>query len=363
MTKAAIDRLMRDGLRQRVFPGAVLLAATGDDPFFFEAYGQANLFAGQSMTRDTVFDLASLTKPLATTLAVARLADRGDIDLDRPVGNWLPLTEHPDHAAITPRQLLCHRSGLPAHRLYFMQLQHLAPSLRRSALTDLLVGTPLADGPGSRTRYSDLGFMLLCRLVEAVAACRLDHYLRSAVYAPLGISRDLFFVDLGCGSPPDRSYAATELCPVRHRLLIGEVHDDNAWFAGGVDGHAGLFGTAEAVFRLLRYLLAGLGAPGGARILSNRMRHEILFGNRAHPLPLGFDRPSGEHSSVGDRFSSDTVGHLGYTGVSFWVDLKKDVSVVLLTNRVHPCRWNDRLRPFRPAIHNRIMKSIENQPD
>ncbi|MBC2712417.1 MAG: beta-lactamase family protein [Desulfosarcina sp.] len=349
---------MQQGLREKVFPGAVLLVGKGEPPLFFKAYGKANLFSGLPMTRETVFDLASLTKPLATTLAVARLADQGRIGLDQPVAGWLPELAGSDKATITVRQLLCHQSGFPAHRLFYMTLKSLAPRERKSAVLDLLKHAPLAYQPGETTLYSDLGFMLLCRLVEAVAGCPMNHFLKVEIYDPVGLN-DLFFVDLTSNQRPHRPYAATELCPVRNRLLVGEVHDDNAWFAGGIDGHAGLFGTAEAVFQLLRFLIADFRGRVSTSIFSRQILSEVFHGVEKNPLPLGFDRPSVQNSSAGRYFSANTVGHLGFTGVSFWMDLEKDFSIILLTNRVHPFRWNSRLGQFRPNIHDRIMEHFE----
>ena len=245
MNSHSINDLMQKGFREQVFPGAVLLVGKGDARIFFEAYGKANLFSGQSMTRNTVFDLASLTKPLATTLAVARLVDQGWIGLDQPVRTWVPALADSDKATITVRQLLCHQSGFPAHCLFYMTLKSLLPSARKPAVLNLLRQTQLAYPPGEKTLYSDLGFMLLCRLVEAVVGYPMDRFLKAEIYGPMGLT-DLFFVDLSHDHRPRRPFAATELCPVRNRLLVGEVHDDNAWFAGGVDGHAGLFGTAQA---------------------------------------------------------------------------------------------------------------------
>ncbi|MBC2741781.1 MAG: beta-lactamase family protein [Desulfosarcina sp.] len=167
MNTNSVHDLMQQGLREKVFPGAVLLVGKGEPPLFFKAYGKANLFSGLPMTRETVFDLASLTKPLATTLAVARLADQGRIGLDQPVAGWLPELAGSDKATITVRQLLCHQSGFPAHRLFYMTLKSLAPRERKSAVLDLLKHAPLAYQPGETTLYSDLGFMLLCRLVES----------------------------------------------------------------------------------------------------------------------------------------------------------------------------------------------------
>ncbi len=357
MNQHPIDEMMRQGLRDRVFPGAVLLVGRGDEALFFEAYGKANGFDGRSMTRRTVFDLASLTKPLATALAVARLVDLGKIDLDLPAATWLPVLAGTDKAAITPRHLLCHQSGLPAHHLFYMTLKALPPSLRKAAVLDLVAKLPVSGPPGKKTLYSDLGFMLLCRLVERLSGRRMDRFLADEVYMPMGI-HDLFFVDLHSPTRPRRPFAATELCPLRNRLLIGEVHDDNAWFAGGVDGHAGLFGTAEAVFRLLRTLVKAHRSPSTAAVFSASILDELFHGNPGHDFSLGFDRPAAEKSSAGNYFSTQTVGHLGFTGVSFWMDLKTNITVILLTNRVHPFRWRNRLAGFRPAIHDRIMKSI-----
>jgi CubicO group peptidase (beta-lactamase class C family) len=357
MNSAPVNELMLEGLRENVFPGAVLLAGSGDVPIFYEAYGKADLFSGRSMTRETVFDLASLTKPLATTLAVARLVDLGRIDLDFPVAHWLTGLTGSDKAAVTARQLLSHQSGLPAHRRFYMALKSLPAPARKGAVLDLLKKVPLENPPGRKVVYSDLGFMLLCRLVEAVTGVSLCDFLKSEIYDPMGIS-DLFFVNLDAKGPMIRhGYAATELCPLRKRLLIGEVHDDNAWYAGGVDGHAGLFGTASAVFKLLRALAAGY--RGQRSLFSRRIIGEIFHGTPGNPLPLGLDRPSAKNSSAGRSFSAQTVGHLGFTGVSFWWDLEKDVVIILLTNRVHPSRWNTRLQQFRPRIHDRVMEHFE----
>jgi CubicO group peptidase (beta-lactamase class C family) len=358
MISDPVDDLMRKGLRDRVYPGAVLLVGHGDIPLFFEAYGSANLFSGQAMTRETVFDLASLTKPLGTSLAVARLVDQGRIGLDEPVGTWLPALAGSDKASLTVRQLLCHQSGFPAHRLFYMTLKALAPVERSVALFELLKHTPLVGEPGRTTRYSDLGFMLLCRLIEAVCGCPMNRFLEAEIYAPMGL-KDLFFVNLADSRRPHRPYAATEFCPVRNRLLVGEVHDDNAWFSGGVDGHAGLFGTAQAIFQLLRSMVACFKGRSATALFSNQMLSELFGGSKTYPLPLGFDRPSAQHSSAGRYFSAYTVGHLGFTGVSFWLDLEKDVCMILLTNRVHPFRWNMRLGQFRPRIHDRVMEHFE----
>ncbi|WP_319526648.1 serine hydrolase domain-containing protein [uncultured Desulfosarcina sp.] len=356
-----VDDLMNKGLRERVFPGAVLLAGKGDAELFLRAYGKADLFSNRPMTPETVFDLASLTKPLATALAVARLIDRGQVALDRPAVDWLPELAG-DKTAITVRQLLCHRSGLPAHRLFYMVLKNLDPRERKDAVLGLIARTPLKAPPGTKTLYSDLGFMLLCRLVERVAGCTLDRFLAERIYGPMGID-DLFFLPLPNFSSLQRPFAATEFCPVRCRLLKGEVHDDNAWYAGGVDGHAGLFGTTRAVFSLLRRLAAEHSGREKAPVFSKEILDFIFKNDPADHFSLGFDRPAAENSSAGCYFSKNSVGHLGFTGVSFWMDSTTDMTVVLLTNRVHPFRWHNRLVDFRPKIHDRIMEHFGIQAD
>lgn len=356
-----VDDLMKDGLQKHAFPGAVLLVGKGNAELFLRAYGKADLFSRSAMTPDTVFDLASLTKPLATALAVAKLADRGRIALDRPAADWLP--ELPgDKAAITVRQLLCHRSGLPAHRLFYMIHKNLDALERKSTVLEMIARTPLEMAPGTSTLYSDLGFMLLCRLVERVADCALDRFLTDQIYGPMRIG-DLFFVRLPTNSSSRWAFAATELCPLRCRLLKGEVHDDNAWYVGGVDGHAGLFGTARAIFFLLRRLAAEHRGFVSRPVFSKEILDPIFKNAADDHFSLGFDRPAAENSSAGRYFSKNSVGHLGFTGVSFWMDATTDMTIILLTNRVHPFRWRNRLFDFRPKIHDRIMEHFGIQAD
>ncbi len=198
--------------------------------------------------------------------------------------------------------------------------------------------------------------MLLRRVVEAVGGLRLDRFAARRVYRPLGLE-DLFFVDLNRPAVP-REFAATEVCPWRGFLLEGQVHDENAWCVGGVDGQAGLFGTAGAVGVLLSALMAAFeGRDGAGPFDAGRVR-ELLSPGRPGARALGFDTPSAQGSSSGNRFSPRTVGHLGFTGTSFWIDLDRRVAVVLLTNRVHPSRANDRIRAFRPGIHDAVMDAL-----
>ena len=351
-----IDALMRQAIADTVFPGGVLLVARADAVVFFEAYGVADTFSGRKMIRNTVFDLASLTKPLATTLSVIRLVSDGKLELDRQLGSILPVFRGTDKSEITIKHLLCHDSGLPDYRPYYESLMKLTPEHRIPALQDLLVKEPPIQPAGRETLYSDLGFMILGWLVEHLSGRRLDRFVDEEIYTPLGI-QNLFFIDLHSKSRKTQ-FASTEVCPWRNILLNGAVHDDNAYAMGGVAGHAGLFGTALEVYRLLSVLLSDFYGHSAPRLFETDLLKR--FFERQHPggRALGFDTPSLADSSCGQYFSKQSVGHLGFTGTSFWMDLERSVIVILLTNRVHPSRENNRLKAFRPTLHDAIMKSL-----
>ncbi|MEW6076249.1 MAG: serine hydrolase domain-containing protein [Thermodesulfobacteriota bacterium] len=360
-------RLMEEGVARGVFPGGVLHVRRNRRDLFHEAYGQADLFSRQPMTRDTVFDLASLTKPLATAPAVLKLADEGRLRLDDAVGDILPEFRGTDKHAITPVQLLLHTSGLPAHREYFLTLARLPRQERDQALLRLLAGEPLEYAPGRHQVYSDLGYMVLKYVVEKVSGKRLDVFVHEFLYAPLRI-HDLFFIDIHREDPAalevmrtERAFAATEDCPRRGCLVKGMVHDDNAYEAGGVAGQAGLFGTTTAVARFLDALLDIHGGETPVGILSRETTALMLAPKPGSGRTYGFDTPDRENSSAGRLFSDTTVGHLGFTGVSVWLDIARAVTVLLFTNRVHPRRDHNELKAFRPILHDAVMSELTGQ--
>jgi CubicO group peptidase (beta-lactamase class C family) len=351
-----VDRLMRQALSDGVFPGAVLLAARGGAVRRHAAYGVANLIDRRPVSTATVFDLASLTKPLATTLAVMRLCQEGRLDPGQALAAVLPAAAEGDKRGITIAQLLAHTSGLPDYRPYYRELATLPAVERRPRLHQLLLGEPLLAPPGEKVLYSDLDFMLLEWVVETVAGRRLDRFLAEEVYTPLQAA-PLYFVDLERPAPP-AAYAATEDCAWRGRLLQGEVHDDNAHVLGGVAGHAGLFGTAAAIQVLLEELLAACHGSPAARLFRSEVVRRFW-----EPVPgagktLGFDLPAAAHPSCGRFFPPDSVGHLGFTGTSFWIHRAERALVILLTNRVHPSRENIAIRQFRPLIHDAVMQDL-----
>ncbi len=355
MNFQTVDRLMRTAVGQGDFPGAVLLVSREGAVVFERAYGAADLFSRSPMTVETCFDLASLTKPLATAVAAMFLVQSARLDLDRPCGQYDPALIATDKADLTPRQLLRHSAGLPAYRPYFMRLRQIPPAERAGALMRRLIEEPLRSKPGACVEYSDLGFLLLQRLIESITDQRLDHFLHR-IYRSLGIDR-LFFSG-GMHHSEKIHFAATELCPLRGRLLRGEVHDDNAHAIGGVAGHAGLFGTARAVHSLLQLLLnCDLGAKAGGGLDPVIVRHFFEHGKDTN-WALGFDTPAVEGSSAGRLFGRRSVGHLGFTGTSFWVDRDRAVIVILLTNRVHPSRYNLKIRAFRPLLHDAVLTAL-----
>ncbi len=351
-----VDALMRRGISENAFPGAVLLVSLGDAIEFFEAYGQANIFSDRPMTRETVFDLASLTKPLATTLAIMLLVQRSPITLDQTLGELAPGFGETEKAGITLRHLLCHNSGLPDYTPYYKRLRRLDQHARGGALKKLLLEEPLVHRLGGKTVYSDLGFMLLRMVVEEATCEGLDGFVEREVYQRLGLD-DLFFFDVDRPAP-EKPFAATEFCPWRKRLMVGRVHDDNAYAVGGVDGHAGLFGAARDVHLLLSELLASYLGRSKKNLFRKKVVREFFSRWKDSDRALGFDAPSPDGSSSGRYFSRQSVGHLGFTGTSFWMDPLNGLIVILLTNRVHPTRDNTRIKEFRPKLHDAVVENL-----
>lgn len=346
-----VVRLMRRAMEEGVFPGAVLLGALAGEIRFLEAFGLARLSPPRPVTRDTVFDLASLTKPLATAASCMALASAGRFDPDRALGSVLPDFAGTPRETVTLAQVLGHTAGFPDWRPWFEELLPLPPGERPARLHRLLVQEPLAYAPGERTVYSDPGYLALQWVLTHGLNKDLSAIAREWVFTPLGI-RDLTFLPPAFPVP-----ATTETDPETGRFLEGRVHDDNARALGGVAGHAGLFGTARGVFDLVSALLsafAGETVPG----FSPAVVREFLT-RRPGPggFVLGFDTPT-PPSSSGTRFPPGSVGHLGFTGTSFWANPSTGAVIVLLTNRVHPTRENQAIRTFRPVIHDALMKAM-----
>ncbi|MBF0230673.1 MAG: serine hydrolase [Desulfamplus sp.] len=458
----SISQLMQDGVNDGVFPSGVLLISHKDKIIFHEAFGVANIEARQLVQKDSIFDLASLTKPLATALCVMKLVEQGILCLEQRLSqiqhivqtlpNYAkPLPSPPhrggsnvissphmvgsdiipplhmgrgqggganycvtsinndaefaipkDKADITLDQLLRHTSGLPAHRPFYQELiLHPEPE-RKKLLRELILKEPLVQKPGKEQIYSDLGYMLLAWIVERVSGFSLDIFAYKFIYEPIGIN-NLFFIPIHQNSCSDKSYSKnincknnndlnkyikkqiadlkqhklfvpTEICPWRKKMLQAEVHDDNAWAVGGVEGHAGLFGTALGVWSILIELMKILHGDESLLVrsdilkifLAKKSRVEITYNHhmfesiisKRFDMVAGFDTPSVKGSSSGRYFASESIGHLGFTGTSFWLDPIKSLIVILLSNRVHPTRTNQKIKEFRPKLHDLIMETL-----
>lgn len=390
----ALDAACRRGVSTGAFPGAVVLVGNGREVLSHRAYGHRALAPERlPMMPDTVFDLGSLTKPMATTTAMMLLVRDGRVRLDDPACTVIPELRRGARAAVTFRQLLNHTAGLPAWKPYYesvlpryetvlpahpgIQGRRGATAVLPGAIAGAHAGARAVTGrsgclerlhdeelvarPGHQFLYSDLGFILLGEAVERLSGRPLDRFCRDEIFTPMGLS-STFFVAQGREPRPwaGRTIAATEDCGWRRRMLCGEVHDDNAFAMGGVAGHAGVFSSAPDVHRFLCFL-GRCYEDAEPDFLPGTVVHEFLEAER--PLPgqthvLGWDTPSPEGSSSGRHFSARTVGHLGFTGTSIWWDLERDVHVVFLTNRVHPSRDNPAIREFRPLVHDAVMEGL-----
>ena len=335
-----------------------------------------------AVTPSTVFDLASLTKPVATTTMAMTLYERGLLDLDALVSGTVPEfrfdrngTFDPRRSEVTFRMLLAHSSGLPAYEKLFLRAHS------RDELLHAAFSTPLTGDPGSRAEYSDIGFIILGEALERIAGETLDSYCQREIFGPLGMAATGFNPPSAvrsqipptaderaeqCGArapagemqtPPTSPGVSQETLRsiFRQRIIQGEVQDENAFVLGGVAGHAGLFSTAEELAIFAQTFLAG-----GSPIL--RPETIALFTRReAKPAgtsrALGWDTPSSPSQS-GKHFGPRSYGHLGYTGTSIWIDPDRQLSVALLTNRTWPDCSNQAIRNVRPMFHDAIMEVI-----
>jgi len=351
-----VRQLMQDAVDEGIFPGGVLLVSNAKDVLIHQAFGHLDSTKEKPVTTQTIYDLASLTKPLATTLAVIKLVENSQVNLDDRLDRFLDFSTDTDKAGITLQHLLHHNSGLPDYRPYFKTQPQAPPPIWRASLLKWIVKEPLLNRPGKTCCYSDLGFMLLRGIIESVTGKRLDRYVQTEIYDPLQL-HDLCFLPLGKSLDAER-IAPTEHCPWRGKLIQGQVHDENAHAAGEVDGHAGLFGTAAEIHRLLLELLGCYSGQKSQGLFPQTIIEEFLECKAGIERALGFDRPAKKNSAAGRFFSENSVGHLGFTGTSFWMDLSRSIIVILLTNRVHPSREKDRIRESRPILHDEIMTTI-----
>lgn len=355
--KDKIDNLFITALNYNVFPGASFaLSKRGEEGYIRESnfYGYAEIHPEKiELKRDSVFDLASLTKVLTTVPLLLILLEKNSITIKTKVKDIYPSCP-PDKAKITIGQLMAHRSGFAAHKKYFNDLIKIPVNQRKKALLSAILEEDLITVPGEKSCYSDIGFMLLGFIIEKLNKTSLAKSANDLLYGPLGLSDDLFFPSIQTKNKFD--YVSTEKCIWKGNMLNGNVHDDTCRSIGGIAGHAGLFGTLHGVLSMCEYFLEQWKGRGEHPAYSNKQLQRILEPVGNSGWTMGFDMVSEIGSSSGCYFSKGSVGHLGFTGTSFWIDSIKEYIIVLLTNRVHPTRENWKIKEFRPAFHDLLMK-------
>jgi len=351
----AVYRVLEEAIQAHAFPGCAFGVFFKGATVLLDALGRFTYEEdAAAVTAQTVFDVASLTKVVATTAAAMLLYQRGQLDLNTPLGALLPgfaAGRVPDEKQVTLSHLLAHNSGLPGYREFYRSISTPAELLR--ACMEL----PLEAVPGLRAEYSDPGFILLGKALEAVCGEGLESWTEREIFARLGLAATEFCPAPGlrAGIPP------TEIdTTLRKRRIQGEVQDEHAWILGGVAGHAGVFSNVPDLLRFSAEILAA-GGGGTAPLLFDAATIE-RFAQRQPPQgssrALGWDTPSAPSSS-GRYFSRHSIGHLGYSGCSLWIDLEAALAVVLLTNRTWPDRQSQQIRAVRPAFHDAVREALE----
>jgi CubicO group peptidase (beta-lactamase class C family) len=358
---AAAYRVLETAIGERAFPGCAFGVLAGGEGVLQDSLGSFTYDEqAPAVQPETKYDVASLTKVVATTAAAMLLIQRGLLDLETPVAELLPgfvIGRPPGSWArhVTVRHLLAHNSGLPGYVEFFRSATTPA-ELFRSCL-DL----SFEAHPGERVEYSDPGFILLGKALEVIMRESLDSWTRREIFHPL---------ELGATGFNPARYLSDSIPPTeedqtfRRRVIQGEVQDENASVLHGVAGHAGLFSNVPDLLRFANEILGALRTPSGAAEPLPRLFTPAVierFSERQGPAgssrALGWDTPS-QDSSSGRHFSSRSIGHLGFSGCSLWIDLEADVAVVLLTNRTWPDRKNQAIREVRPAFHDAVREAL-----
>lgn len=359
------EAMMQSGIEDGAFPGGVLLIGDRERILYHKAFGSAQLVPEQRpATTETIYDLASLTKVVVTTSLVMQLVERGKIRLGDPVERFFPGFKVNGKEEITLRHLLTHSSGLRAWAPLYLRGKN--NQERFEYIKNMELEYPI----GTKVIYSDLGFILLGEMVAQIYDQPLDQVAKQQIFDPLEMSDTTYkpaktVWNRVAATEVNNDYETnmssdTEGINRREGAILGQVHDGNCYAMGGVTGHAGLFSTAKDLYNFVQMLL-NRGRWNGQQILSPAMI-EKMTRNYTGSLPgdnraLGWDKPA-DISSGGDLTSDAAFGHTGFTGTSIWIDPTYDLSVILLTNRVHPTCSMKHIR-FRPLMHNLIFGSLE----
>lgn len=311
-----------------------------------------------ALNENSIFDLASLTKPLVVSLCLISLLKKCRCSLDDPLDYYFKnCTVHTKN--ITLYHLLNHCSGLPAHRPYFNSLLKYDAINREDIVIQKILGEQMSYDLGTENLYSDLGFILLGIIISKITQQSIDKYWKNNIGRQMGLEKDVFYVSSIKNN--SSKFVSTGYCPWSGNLLSGYVNDDNCRSLGGVAGHAGLFANMKGILLLCENIFKIYKGLIKHPSISQGGLHDALQRNRG-PWRFGFDTPSKPYSSSGRYLGEDSIGHLGFTGTSFWIDLTKGIGIVLLTNRVIYNNTIEKMRLFRPRIHDIIMKELKKSP-
>lgn len=366
---------MKTALQDGVFPSASLLVAKDTEVVFKNTYGDCS--------EKTIFDVASLTKPVITTTLAMIAVKEGLLNLEDSLVKFFPNADQLKDVKVF--QLLNHSSGLPGWKPFYKEVSHedVASIAGRKLIIDAVLREPLEYKTGSKSIYSDLGFILLDVILESIFAEPLISIANELITKPLGMKNSFYrlvkktpwsgenFLPAYEVEERDFSgldFAPTQDCPWRGEVIQGLVDDQNCYAMGGVSGHAGLFSTTDDLHLFVTELIRSNHGIGDflqqetvrefINYNANTPAHLKCLKRKNNTFALGWDHPKEENSQAGNSFSKHSIGHLAYTGCSIWINLEKNFWVILLTNRVHPATTNEKIKTFRPTLHDQIVEEL-----
>ncbi len=346
-----VTPIVEKAIAERAFPAAAVAIGTADGALWTKGYGTFTYEDAKAITPNTSFDLASVTKVVATTTAVMQLYEAGLLDLDAPVASYVPAFAQMDKERITVRHLLTHTSGM----IPFRPFHRLGVTSPEEVLAYIYADT-LVYEPGTAMRYSDFNMIMVARIVEEISGMPFSAYAQSRIFDPLGMANTGFRA-----AQTDTTVVPTEQDDYfRMRLVQGEVHDETAWILGGTAGHAGLFSTAEDLARFALMMVRG-GRVGESQFLKSKTIAYFTkpVDPQAHTRALGWDTRSLKgYSSAGQYFGPHSYGHTGFTGTSMWIDPEAGLFTILLTNRVYPTREGRGHINVRPRVADAAWQAV-----
>ncbi len=359
--KKVLIKLLNEGVNKGVFPGAVAAVSKGvgrERKYCLASAGIQDMrHPEEPMLKNTFFDLASLTKALSTTLIIYSLLYEKRINLSDKLALFFNCHIN-EFNNINIGHLLTHSSGIKGYYPFYKMFIPEKINNFKNNIQKLILNENIIFSAGEKCLYSDFGFILLGNIIQKITGFSLQKSFLQYISSVLSIEDHIFFNTRNIRYTK-KSFASTEKCPWRGRIMRGEVHDEHCWLMGGVAGHAGLFGDGQGVLELCYHVLTQWVSGHSAYSWSHMLKSGLKRRYKEETWALGFDTPSAVGSSAGKKISPLSVGHLGFTGTSFWIDPENELVMVLLSNRVHPSRDNTKIKEFRPYFHTKIISELQ----